>query len=227
VTRTLIVTADDFGLSPGINRGVARAHERGIVTSASLMVRHEAAAAATQYAREHPDLSLGLHVDLGEWVRDGDEWTELYRLEPTAEEVERQLDAFRRLTGRDPSHVDSHQHVHREEPASSLLVELAARLRVPLREFSGKVRYRGDFYGRDARWERLPDAIAVDALVAVVRALPEGVTELGCHPGEPDGLVTSYAAERAVEVDTLCHPRVREALAEEGIALRSFYDAFS
>ena len=39
VDRYLIVNADDFGLSEGVNRGIVRAHEGGIVTSASLMVR--------------------------------------------------------------------------------------------------------------------------------------------------------------------------------------------
>ena len=41
--RTLIVNADDFGLSPGVNDGVLQAHVAGIVTSASLMVRRRAA----------------------------------------------------------------------------------------------------------------------------------------------------------------------------------------
>lgn len=48
---TMIVNADDFGLSPGVNRGIIQAHEHGIVTSASLMVRRAAAYQAAQYAR--------------------------------------------------------------------------------------------------------------------------------------------------------------------------------
>jgi predicted glycoside hydrolase/deacetylase ChbG (UPF0249 family) len=39
VKRIAIVNADDFGRTPGVNRGIARAHEEGVVTSASLMVR--------------------------------------------------------------------------------------------------------------------------------------------------------------------------------------------
>src|SRR5919199_1733575 len=116
--RALIVNADDFGLSPGINAGVAAAHERGIVTSASLMVRWPAAGEAAAYARAHPALSLGLHVDLGEWAyRDG-AWVQLYQVVPeddraaVAEELSRQLAAFRALVGRHPTHLDSHQHVH-------------------------------------------------------------------------------------------------------------------
>jgi predicted glycoside hydrolase/deacetylase ChbG (UPF0249 family) len=49
--RYLIVNADDFGQSHGVNRGVIEAFENGIVTSASLMVRWPAAVEAAAYAR--------------------------------------------------------------------------------------------------------------------------------------------------------------------------------
>jgi predicted glycoside hydrolase/deacetylase ChbG (UPF0249 family) len=66
--KYLIVNADDFGQSPGINRGIIEAHEQGIVTSASLMTRWLAAGEAALYAKQFPKLSVGLHLDLGEWV---------------------------------------------------------------------------------------------------------------------------------------------------------------
>lgn len=72
------MNADDYGQSPGINEGVQQSHQRGIVTSASLMVRFPSASAAAAYARTHPDLSVGLHVDLGEWEYDGHRWQPLY-----------------------------------------------------------------------------------------------------------------------------------------------------
>jgi predicted glycoside hydrolase/deacetylase ChbG (UPF0249 family) len=217
VRRIAIVNADDFGRAPGVNRGIARAHEEGIVTSASLMVRYPAAAEAAAYARARPAFSVGLHVDLGEWVRSGDKWREVYGVEPTAAEVERQLEQFRRLLGADPTHLDSHQHVHREEPVRSVVRELGARLGVPVRELTEDVRYVGDFYG-----EPDDEAISVEGLIRLLRALPEGVTEISCHPGYADGLESSYLRERPREVETLCDPRVREVLAEEGIELRSF-----
>src|SRR5260370_3831130 len=80
--RYLIVNADDFGQSPGVNRGIIEAHERGIVTSASLMVRWPAAAEAAAYARLHPRLSVGLHLDFGEWVCRGGGWARPYQVVP-------------------------------------------------------------------------------------------------------------------------------------------------
>jgi predicted glycoside hydrolase/deacetylase ChbG (UPF0249 family) len=221
--RLLIVNADDFGRSPGLNRGVARAHEYGIVTSASLMVCFPAAADAAEYARTHPDLSVGLHIDLvtdGEWrptesfPRDG--------ADRVAKAASEQLAAFRELVGGDPTHVDSHQHVHRVEPARSITIELARELGVPLREFDPRVWYAGQFYGQGAGAEPIPEAISVAALVALLRDLRPGVTELGCHPAEGADFPSTYSAERPRELEALCDLRVRAAIEQEGIELISF-----
>ena len=229
--RYLIVNADDFGMSPGVNRGLVEAHEGGIVTSASLMVRWPAAAEAAAYAREHRDLSVGLHLDLGEWVYREGTWMPAYEVVPAdevtavTEETARQLAAFRRLVGRDPTHLDSHQHVHLREPARSVLIELARELAVPLRHHSPRIRYCGDFYGQTGEGLPLPEAISVEGLIGIIAALPSGLTELACHPGLDDGLQSTYRSERAEEVRVLCDPRVRAAIVAEGVDLRPFGDA--
>ena len=230
-SRYLIVNADDFGQSPGINRGVIAAHERGIVTSASLMVRWPSADDAAAYARTRSDLSVGLHVDFGEWAYRDETWVPVYQVVATedggavADEVARQLDRFQALVGKPPTHLDSHQHAHRNEPVRSLLQEVAERLGIPLRECDPQIRYSGAFYGQTGKGEPYPQAITVDALIAVIRALSPGITELGCHPGEPDApdvLDSMYLTERSVELATLCDPRVRQAIEREGVMLRSF-----
>lgn len=63
-TRRLIVNADDFGRSSSINRAVIQAHQRGILTTASLMVNGAAAEEAVALAHEHPCLGVGLHLTL-------------------------------------------------------------------------------------------------------------------------------------------------------------------
>jgi len=226
--RYLIVNADDFGQSPGVNRGIIEAHERGIVTSASLMVRWPAAAEAAGYARGHPALSVGLHLDLGEWIRRDGTWAALYEVVPAddglavADELGRQLAAFQQLLGRDPTHLDSHQHVHRQEPARSALVSLGRRLGVPVRHFTPGVRHCPDFYGQDAAGGPYLEGIEVGHLLRLLTKLPAGVTELGCHPGRGNDLTSMYRAERAHEVITLCDPRVRQAIVGAAIRLVSF-----
>jgi hopanoid biosynthesis associated protein HpnK len=62
--RRLIVSADDFGMSAGANAGIIRAHRNGILGDASLMVNGQAFADAVELARDHPRLSIGLHLML-------------------------------------------------------------------------------------------------------------------------------------------------------------------
>jgi len=226
--RYVIVNADDFGQSRGINRGIIQAHEHGIVTSASLMVRWAGAAEAAAYGRAHPNFSLGLHIDLGEMAYRGGSWVPLYQVvaednfEAITAEVLRQLADFRRLVGGDPTHLDSHQHVHREEPLRCFLEELAANLGIPLRSCASEVRYCGDFYGQNGKGVPCPEAISVDGLIGILATLTPGITELSCHPGLDKDLDAMYCSERAAEVKTLCDPRVRAAVIAEEIELCSF-----
>ena len=228
--RYLIVNADDFGQSHGINRGIIEAHEQGIVTSASLMVRWPAAAEAAAYGRKQPELSLGLHLDFSEWTCRRGAWMPLYEVVPeddveaVARETSRQLATFRRLLGRDPTHIDSHQHAHRGRQVASIFLEIAARLGVPLRGCTPEVRYFGGFYGQSSNGGPLPSLISVTALIRILAKLRPGITELSCHPGKGNGLNSMYLRERAKEVKTLCDPQVRAAIADLGIELCSFHD---
>ena len=230
--RRVIVNADDFGLSDGVNAGIFEAATRGVVRSASLMVRAPAAAAAAEWAREREWFSLGLHLDLAEWrFRDGD-WTTLYEVvrlddaDAVDAEVDRQVAAFRAMVGANPTHLDSHQHLHREEPARAAALRWAHTIGVPLRHFS-KARYVGSFYGQTAEGDAYAEGITVENFVRLLEQLAPGVTELGCHPGFDVGLETVYAAERAQEARVLCDARVGDALRRLDIELCSFRDAFS
>ena len=216
--RRLVVNADDLGLTRGVTDGILHCARHGIVTSASLMVRAEGAEHAGRAVQALPGLSVGLHLDLAEWVHDGERWRPLYEVVDTGDaqaveaELSRQLERFVRLVGRPPTHLDSHQHVHRSAPVQDLLLAAGTRLGVPVRSCSDTVAYRGDFYGQTGKGEPYRSAISVQALCAVVAGLPPGTTELGCHPGFSDHLESVYALERDVEARVLCAPEVLEAV---------------
>jgi predicted glycoside hydrolase/deacetylase ChbG (UPF0249 family) len=226
--KRLIVNADDFGISPGVNAGIIEAHERGIVSSTSFMTRWPAALDAAQYGRTHAAFGIGLHIDLSEWAyRDG-EWKPLYQVVPLDDvagvhrEVRAQLDQFRDLLGRDPDHLDSHQHAHRREPVLSIARHVAAELAIPLRHFAPSVRYCGEFYGQDDQGNSYPDLIGVEVLSRLITNLQPGATELCCHPAAASDLDTMYLHERRRELATLCHPHVRHALVTASIQLCTF-----
>jgi predicted glycoside hydrolase/deacetylase ChbG (UPF0249 family) len=218
--RYLIVNGDDFGASRGVNRGILDAHRRGILTSASLMVDMPGSEEAARLAREAPQLSVGIHFDLGN--ERGEPVVDLDDPEACGAELDRQIARFRDLFGRPPTHVDSHRNVHRRPALRPLFVDLARRHALPLREHS-PARYLSGFYGQ---WngESHLEQVSVAALGRMLRdEIGEGVTELACHPGYVDpALRSSYSAEREVELRTLCDPAVRSILEELGFHLIGF-----
>jgi predicted glycoside hydrolase/deacetylase ChbG (UPF0249 family) len=204
--RLLVVNADDFGLAHGANEGIIEAHVYGIVTSTSLMVLRAAAVDAAVLAEGYPELSVGLHFD-------GDGLDDPGRVEGA---FIAQLEAFRELVGRDPTHVDSHHHVH----AAHLQAfgELVEPLGVPLRH-DGRVRYIGGFWGQPelahVRRTFLRELVQAEAR--------DGFNELGCHPARlSDDLTSSYLRERVVELQTLTESGLRAELESAGVSLVSF-----
>jgi len=228
--RYLIVNADDFGITAGVNRGIIQAHEHGIVTSTSLMVRYPAAAEAAQYAATRPELSVGLHFDIAEWRYSQGEWRPFYLVVDPDDaisvrgELTKQLSAFEELMGGPPTHLDSHQHVHNNEPIRSAMLELAAELKIPLRDCTPAIAYRGDFYGQTGQGEPFAEGIELAQLNRTLESLAPGWSELGCHPGYAENLDSVYLREREQEVKVLCHPDLKGSLAAAGVELRSFRD---
>ena len=133
--RRLIINADDFGLTPGVNRAIAEAHRNGIVTSTTLMANGRAFTDAAAIAQAMPRLSVGCHVVLvdGTPVLPPERVMSLVdktgqfpagfgavaksalRKTIRAEEIEAEVCAqIQRIqhAGLKVSHVDSHKHVH-------------------------------------------------------------------------------------------------------------------
>ncbi|HUG17028.1 MAG TPA: ChbG/HpnK family deacetylase [Thermomicrobiales bacterium] len=246
MTRSLIVNADDLGRSPGVTRGILQACRHGVVTSATLMVNLPWSAKAAGQARSRPRLGLGLHLSLcygpplarlvdslpgpdGNLDRDLAALRERARPDAIERECRAQLARFQSLAGRLPTHLDSHQHVHSWPNAAEAVAAFAREHGLPVRScdaaHAALLRSHGvpcpdtlitSFSGAGR--------IGIADLLAILRALPEGVTELMCHPGYDDDALSdsSYRAERETELRTLCAPEVRAAIAEEGIELGSF-----
>jgi predicted glycoside hydrolase/deacetylase ChbG (UPF0249 family) len=246
VSRRLIVNADDFGRSPGINRGIIEAHQHGIVSSTTLLVNLPWSAEAATLSVSVPNLGVGLHLnfcygppignDGGSLLGpDGLLDRDLARLgqRATAADIDRearaQLARFHDLLGRDPTHLDSHQHIHAWPTAIEPVAALAREIGVPVRAFSATHRDRLRTLG-----VACPDAfisafygagnIDIATLAAIITELPPGTTELMCHPGYDDPALgdSSYRREREVELATLCAPAIRALLPEAGIERVSF-----
>jgi predicted glycoside hydrolase/deacetylase ChbG (UPF0249 family) len=247
VSVRLIVNADDLGRSDGINRGVFAAHERGIVTSATLMVGFAAAERAAAELARYPRLGVGLHVTLtgaaptlppaalpslvdaaGMLPRKPELLGDVAPAEVLAE-VRNQLALFRRMTGRLPTHLDSHHHSHRHPVVLDALLAVAREHRLPLRRSSPAIGERVTSAGllTTDRFDEsfFAETATQETLLAIVRSLEPGVTELMCHPGYSDDdlrRVSGYADDREREIAVLTDPAVAAAVCERGAELTHF-----
>jgi predicted glycoside hydrolase/deacetylase ChbG (UPF0249 family) len=219
--KFVIFNADDFGYGHAINRGIVEAHTRGVVTATTLVVNGAAVDEAVRMARDLPRLSVGLHVNFT------NEAQRLFDFEDEGrvrDELGRQLELFVGLMKRPPAHLDSHQHVHRARERRPLFRALAQEHGIPLRDELPVV-FKGGFY---AQWEYglgEPEKVSPGALSSMLRneIHAGGIYEVSCHPGYFDPAVDyTYHREREWELETLCDPRIREALAAEGIELINY-----
>lgn len=131
--RRLIVNADDFGLTSGVNRAIIEGNQSGIVTSATLMANAKATDSAIDLAKSQPDLKTGCHVVLIDGVpltanipslTDGSSRFRsslkefafaAVRKQISADEIQQEVEAqIRKLQSRGVTitHVDSHKHTH-------------------------------------------------------------------------------------------------------------------
>ena len=281
LARQLVVNADDFGISRGVNRGIVEAHRRGIVTSASVMTNLPSAEDALTRAAVCPDLGLGLHLTLtagrplcppervpslvdgaGAFFVLGELLGRLSAGRVRRADLERELGAqiewvVRR--GLYPTHLDAHHHVHVHPRVAGIVLGLAREhgvgwvrcpvetvppprlARTPARDlgrvlaistFGALLRVRARRAGlRSARHFRgiaLGMGFGTEALVAELRSLPPGLTELMTHPGEPDeelARLTTFAEGRDRELAALTAPAARDALAERRARGTSFRNA--
>lgn len=247
--KRLVVNADDYGRTAGICDGTLAAHRDGIVTSATAMVLEPAAAEGIRKARrEAPALELGLHVVLtgggrpaspsetvaslapgGRFARNAEALPARLDRAEVAREIQAQITLFERVAGAPPSHLDSHHHSALHPEVEPAFAEAARRRNLPVRASSPEARERLRRAGL-----RTPDAFfdgffgagaTPENLRAILAALPDGTSELMCHPGYSDAELargSTYAAERDREVEILSAPDLRGILGRLGIELVPF-----
>ncbi|MBK8988955.1 MAG: ChbG/HpnK family deacetylase [Chloroflexi bacterium] len=269
----LIVNADDYGRSPNISHGIRDAHRRGIVSSTTCMMNFDNVVADLALAlQETPDLGLGVHLVLTAGrpllpasqlpsltTSDGAFHTlaqltaRLAEVDPAEAQAEwrAQIERFIQVTGRKPTHLDSHHHSsYFSEGLFRAMLELAQEYGCAIRQVMAQgdqvamagmppaVQAIAGVYAPRLLAEfapRCPDAfyatfygdLATQAeLLRILRSLPAaGIYELMCHPGYSDPELeasSAYARQRQQELAALTDTAVQEALASQTITLTTF-----
>ena len=274
--RLLIVNADDYGLTEQVSRGILRAHRDGIVTSTSCLVLAPGFATSGKWLLEEERLGVGLHLAaVGEDPpllsarevpslvdRQGGlpaSWR-VFLARATAGRIDRddlakefraQLEAVRQL-GIEPTHIDTHQHLHLWPLVREVVLDLAVEagikaVRVPRSTTAfpgGGVNYLAGELARraSARGLAFPvqaagvdeagrmDHDRIETALARLGASGAPVCELSAHPGEAEDPAREryrWAYHWGDELAALTAPTAKDAVARHGFTLGSYADLAS
>ncbi len=232
--KLLIVNADDFGFTRGVNEGIVEAHRRGIVTATTLMTHGQAFDHAVELARTTPTLDVGVHLvlwpdgplpqRLPSFLRRAAAMSATQIEQEFTSQMEKVLAA-----GLEPSHLDTHKHTHLLPRVMRAVVAVARRfaiawVRRPLR--AAAVRRHGLRTADHFLGLRLTGRLTRRSLARALRSLRPGLTELMCHPGhydrELEAAPTRLKRQREEELEALTDPEIRAVVEAHGIELTSF-----
>lgn len=248
--RLLIVNADDFGLSKGQNYGIFDACKHGVVTSTTALVNGAAIEHAAQLSRRTPELAVGMHFvltlgepltpmpgltregKLGKWIWQMAEEGAL-PLDEIARELECQYNRFVELFDAEPTHLDSHHHVHMIPQIFPLVAAFAKSKGIAMRvdrtvalntDLPHALRtsegFSSEFYG-----DAISEALFLDVLDKSA-ARGEQSVEVMCHPALVDNTImgSAYCYPRLAELDVLTSASLKYAIAERGYRLGTYRD---
>ncbi len=249
--RQLIINADDFNLTPGVSRGILRAHDEGVVTSTTVLINLPLEGGTLREIKKRKKLGVGLHLNVtlgkplnppsqvptlvkeeGRFRRPEDYLKKMPSLKDVLREYDAQIRLFKESFGRLPDHLDTHHHLHDHLVFWRALSSLARKYRFPLRR--SRIFQLGNFNGEleglkttqylfgnlEARyiWEREP-------FWGVIENLPEGTSEIACHPGFCDQKlrqISSFREGREAELKLFSDRVLRQKVADIGVELIRF-----
>jgi len=231
----LIVNADDFGLTPGVNAGIIDALKRGILRSTTAMCNMPAIEEAAALAKANPDLGVGIHLVLtagrplvaghktivdekGNFLRNAS----IAKINVDGEEVYTeyvaQMERFIQLFGCKPTHIDGHHHTHALPQTVEATKRLAKRYGIDyIRSVSEGVDFVMDFYA---------DQVSVSDLIYKLEARKDKAkVELMCHVAFIDVdlmLCSTYNVNRVKELETLMSPEAHAWVKDHNVELTHF-----
>jgi len=245
--EAVIINADDLGLWPSVDRGILAAWAAGAVGDSTVFANARALEEILARARA-VGLPVGIHLNLtfGRPLSDRAEIPALvtadglfmkrraWALPLPAEQVRLELNrqAERVLAaGGQPSHLDTHHHIHTYPEVLAVVIELARELRLPVRSVNPEMRaalrkagiptpdhFSMAFYGESA---------TVETLISLAQDCPGGILEIMTHPGYADPILpSSYRDDREHELAVLTDPVWREFLTAHGLCIVGFQTIF-
>lgn len=243
----LIINADDFGYSPGINLGIVASHENGMLTSTTMMANMPGFEHGVELAKQHPNLGIGVHLTLtcgkpllsgGTTLMENNEFRKISFYEKEfsidTEELYKEWEAqIKKIiaAGIQPTHLDSHHHVNRISPMKEVFVELAQKYKLPVRnnfEVPKTLKTVNRFFTEFDSLSQSKEIWKEMTIQNLIQDCQEyGTVEVMCHPGYLDHIVVASSSlldSRVFTVKELQNPRHKEVLEKNQVQFGTYRD---
>jgi predicted glycoside hydrolase/deacetylase ChbG (UPF0249 family) len=231
----LIINSDDFGLTPGVNLGIIDALKRGVLTSTTAMMNMPGIEMAAQLSKDNPELGVGLHLVLtagrpmhaghttivdehGNFLKNASLIkNQVVDIEEVYREYVAQMEAFIRLFGRKPTHIDGHHHTHAYPQTQEASLRLAKTYGISYVRSLTDIPFISEFYAERVTIKDFKNLIEPH--------LSEDTVELMVHVGFIDVelmQLSSYNYPRVKELETLISAEAKAYIKDKGITLTHF-----
>lgn len=245
----LIINADDFGHSKGINMGIIEAYQDGILTSTTLMAGMPGFDQAVELSKQNPGLGVGVHLTLtcGYPVSKGlktivddkgafqnlsfyenKDNLDLINLDEVYKEWKSQIEKVI-ASGIVPTHIDSHHHINSVGKLKKIYLKLADEYNLPVRNnFELPEGYKStskmiDYFDHIGSSKSIWKHMDTNNLIKDCKNYDS--IEIMCHPAYVDAFLvenSSYTLGRTSTLKELLNPEVKKLLEDNGIKLVTF-----
>lgn len=238
----LIVNADDFGMSIGVNYGIVHAHKYGIVTSTTMMVTTPGVNHAVKLSKENPKLGIGLHLNMtfGKPLTKCPSITKesgiFYKPKENPDQTKfleeeiyfeflAQYELFVKLMGKKPTHIDSHLYAHQKyNKARNAAIRLSNEKEIAIRDNENNYFEKTIFIDS---YKYSNNDLKQVVISEINKMINNQSYELMVHPAFLDEFVinnSSYTIGRVKELEVLIDKDIQELIKNKNIKLINFLE---
>lgn len=248
MNRRLIVNADDCNLTPGVTRAILECHDKGILSSTTFMINLPIERSTVRELLKRKSLGVGIHLNVtlkkavakpasvrsllgadGNFRKVGEQTGKPPKAADLSREYQAQIDLFKKVFSRKPTHLDTHHQTHDHPLFFRVLNDLALKNKLPVRRSRLSVikpaqrpaKTTDYIFGnltKEGYWREA-------TLRAVITTLPQGVSEIMCHPGYNDRdlqAISSFTAGRPEELKLFRSAGIKDLLKNFSVRLAHF-----
>lgn len=247
----LIVNGDDFGITHACNLAIIDCFKYGIMKSTSMMTNMPCAKEAAKLWQQHPNLSVGIHLnltvgfplckDLKTLVKEDGSFDknilfgEKYvNIEEMMKECEAQIGMFISLTGRKPDHINSHHGLEAIQGGEQVIQQLSIKYDIPIRQLTRvknpeALEYITSYVIPIKKATKLPveDVDEIINLFSQEELASDNYYEWLGHPGYVDYelmKLSSYTTNRCLDAQCFCNEKIKDWIIKNKIELISYLD---